>query len=231
MTHLIKELRSDGIKQEAKETDKQNKISNILFDKSYFILKILKTCINKLKGSDQKYLAKGLEFVTFEIHDSLLLKSDDKTLQKLEKIKHGNKEMEAIFSWLEEYSTIKQKQKEDIDTVIQKKYESNSLITDKSLDFTFSLDSPRGKLHKPTGSSLLDFSEECIITIEEPTFDIFKLEGEVGKDNTLSTVSCYIFISLGLYSVINYNNFENFLQQITKGYTRANPYHNVETYF
>jgi hypothetical protein len=187
----------------------------------------LKTSITKLKENNQAYLAKGLEWVTFEIHDSVLLKTDDLMQQKMEKMKKGNQEMESIFNWLEEYSTIKQKQRTDIDTVIQKKYNSNSIVTEKSLDFTFSLESPRNNQKKLQGSTLLDFSEECIITIEEPTFDIFKLESEVGKENTLSTVSCYIFISLGLYSIINYSNFENFLQEITKGYSRSNPYHNV----
>ena len=74
-------------------------------------------------------------------------------------------------------------------------------------------------------STYLDFSEECISTIELPNFNIFKLEKEVGSENTLSTVSCYVFISLGLYSIIEYNSFEKFLQEITKGYSRKNSYH------
>jgi hypothetical protein len=194
----------------------KNKINNILFDKSYFILKILKTSIEKLNEADKKYLAKGLDWVTFEIHDSLLLKSEDKTLQKLEKMKDGNQELEAIFNWLEEYSTIKQKQKDDIDTVING--EKHHGIDPEDPDV----------LKK---SSILDLKEETIATIELPHFNIFQLESEVGKENTLSTVSCYIFITLGLYSVISYSHFENFLHAIAKGYTRNNTYHNVKEYF
>jgi hypothetical protein len=193
----------------------KNKISNILFDKSYFILKILKTSIERLNECDRKYLAKGLDWVTFEIHDSLLLKSEDKTLQKLEKIKDGNQDLESIFNWLEEYSTIKQTQKDDIDTVIIQ----GGAVNHHAVE----LDDPE-VLKK---SSIIDISEETIATIEQPTFNIFQLESEVGKENTLSTISCYIFISMGLYSVISYSNFENFLQAVTKGYTRNNPYHNV----
>ena len=51
-------------------------------------------------------------------------------------------------------------------------------------------------------SKYINFSEECISTIEDHTFNIHKLEESVGKENTLSTISCYIFISLGLYSII-----------------------------
>ncbi len=190
----------------------KNKINNILFDKSYFILKILKTSIEKLNEADKKCLAKGLDWVTFEIHDSLLVKSEDKTLQKLEKMKHGNQELESIFNWIEEYSTIKQKQKDDIDTVING--EGHHGIDPEDPDV----------LKK---SSILDLKEETIATIELPQFNIFQLESEVGKENTLSTVSCYIFITLGLYSVISYSHFENFLHTIAKGYTRNNSYHNV----
>ncbi len=184
-------------------------MSHFLFDKSYFILKILKTSIEKLNESEKKYLAKGLEWVTFEIHDSLVQKSEDRTLQRMEQFKEGNQEMEDIFHWLEEYSTIKQNQKDDIDTVILKNAGQEDVQP----------------IHK---NSILNISEESFKNIEEPTFDIFKLEDEVGKENILSTVSCYIFITQGLYSCINYNTFENFLSSITRGYTRNNPYHNVK---
>ena len=50
----------------AENKSDNKRISQILFDKPYFILRILRSCINKLKDKN-KYLAKGLEFVTFEI--------------------------------------------------------------------------------------------------------------------------------------------------------------------
>ena len=214
----------------------QHKITDFLFDKSYLILKILKASIDRLKTFGEKNLSKGLEWATFEMQESLVVKSDVKALQRMEKMKGGNQELETIFNWLEEYSTIKQQHKENIETVIQKQFTSNSgqfFDLGKSFDFndkeSFSLNVSASNLNMKH-SNFLDFSEECIISIENPTFDIFKLEEEVGKENTLSTVSCYIFISLGLYSVINYNNFENFLHGITKGYSRKSSYHTVFIY-
>jgi hypothetical protein len=151
-----------------------------------------------------------MEWATFELHDSLIQKTDDnKTLQKIGQIKDGNSDLDEIFQWLEEYSTIKQNQKDEIDNVIQKNaFQENSQNFNKY--------------------AILNVSEENLRNIEEPHFDIFCLEEEAGKENTLSVISNYIFITLGLYSVINYTNLENFLQGITIGYSRANPYHNVK---
>lgn len=81
-------------------------------------------------------------------------------------------------------------------------------------------------LNYMTNPNFLDVNEDVIMSIDSPEFDIFQLEKVVGKENTLSTVSCYIFITNGLYSIINYTNFENFLDLITNGYDRKNPYHN-----
>jgi hypothetical protein len=189
------------------------------------MLKILKTSSEKLRMSGDKTLAKGVEWVTYEIQDSLLYtKADDKAMQRMEKMKSHNQELETIYSWMEEYSEIKHKQKENIDLVLQKHY-STSFSLDNSKDFTLSeINTPNNIKAKQT---FLNFSEECFVKIEDPTFDIFLLENEVGRENTLSTISSYIFINLGLFAIINYNNFENFIQAVTKGYNRANYYHNV----
>lgn len=71
----------------------------------------------------------------------------------------------------------------------------------------------------------INCSDESISSIESPEFNIFKLKSEVGKENILSTVSCYIFASTGLYSKIRYDKFESFINAIAKGYRRENPYH------
>ena len=71
----------------------------------------------------------------------------------------------------------------------------------------------------------VSFSDESISKIETPLFNIFKLENEVGPENTLSVISCYLFTTYGLYSLIKYEKFEKFIQSVTKGYNRANPYH------
>ena len=112
--------------------------------------------------------------------------------------------MEAIFNWLDEYSTIKQKQKDEIDFVRQMKFveqnkDSSTVVT----------------------SSIMNLSEDCLATIEHPTFDIFRLENEVGQENTLSTVSCYVFISLGftqlliiIIVIIFYHQFQKGIKEI-----------------
>ena len=77
----------------------------------------------------------------------------------------------------------------------------------------------------PKNTKFITFAEETISTIETQEFNIFKLEEEVGPENTLSIIGCYILTSYGLYSKINYDKFEKFIQAITKGYNRENPYH------
>ena len=77
----------------------------------------------------------------------------------------------------------------------------------------------------PKNSKFITIAEETILNIETQDFNIFKLEEEVGAENTLSVVGCYILTVYGLYSKINYDKFEKFIQAITKGYNRENPYH------
>ena len=152
--------------------------------------------------------------------------------------------MQTLFNFINEYSQLKYNEKQDIKTMKQKKvntsnnknmpvlttknnylsnyFSSNSLLIldDKIINFADNL------LVVDNDTKYINFSEECISSIEDPSFNIHKLEEAVGQENTLSTVSCYIFISLGLYSMINYSYFENFIAEITKGYYRSNPYHN-----
>lgn len=70
-------------------------------------------------------------------------------------------------------------------------------------------------------------SEKTVSTIDDPDFDIFKLEKEVGAENTLTVVGSYIYSVNGFYSFINHKKFEKYINLITKGYIRENPYHNV----
>lgn len=162
-----------------------------------------------------------------DLQDTLIYKADDKALSKMKQLKDDDKDLETAYKWLEEYSMAKSKQKDNIESVLMKQYYSQYTSNDKSFLESAS-DTPKNI--KQANSTYLDFSEECIVLIENPNFDIFKLEDEVGKENTLSTISCYIFITFGLYSIINYNNFERFLQAITQGYNRNIPYHNVYKY-
>jgi len=74
--------------------------------------------------------------------------------------------------------------------------------------------------------SYIQFSEDCIKSIEDPEFNIFKLKSEIGEENILNTITCYLFTSNGFYSFIQYDKLEAFLQCIESGYLKENPYHN-----
>jgi len=150
-------------------------------------------------------------------------------------LKKENQELLTIFSWLEEYSTIKIKQKDGLS-----KLNLKDVLNDKSAElkienipismvrnyFNYEMKNGGNNNNKESeseqGMKFINFSEECIEKIEQPTFDIFKLEREVGQENILSTVSCYIFTTMGFYSIVRYDKFEMFIQAIAKGYSRGN---------
>ena len=181
--------------------------------------------------------------MTKEVQDSILFKTDTLSIQKLENLKKENKELQTIFSWLEEYSTIKMKQKDSliklslsevlaedgqtkIPLAVLKKYFKNEIkVETEESTGSINLETYREDM------SFLNFSEDAISTIEDSTFDIFKLESEIGRDNILSTISCYIFTTMGFYSLIEYDKFEAFIQAIARGYVRENHYHNVTIIF
>lgn len=73
----------------------------------------------------------------------------------------------------------------------------------------------------------MNISDENISKIEDGDFNIFELEKQVGEKNILSIITSYVFTSMGFFSFINYSNFDNFVQEMVKGYYRTNPYHNV----
>ena len=79
----------------------------------------------------------------------------------------------------------------------------------------------------PKATEYLNISDENISKIEEDDFNIFELEKQVGQNNILSVISSYVFTSMGFFSFINYTHFDNFVQEMVKGYYRNNPYHNV----
>jgi hypothetical protein len=149
-------------------------------------------------------------------------------------MKKENTDMQTVFLWLQEYSQINTRHKDGFSTVkvsesVEKETVArihNSLSASVSRKMIL-LDTDEELYVKKDEVRFLNYSEDAINTIEEPTFDIFKLESEVGAENILSTVSCYIFTNLGFYSLIKYDRFEAFIQEIAKGYIRSNPYHTV----
>ena len=74
--------------------------------------------------------------------------------------------------------------------------------------------------------NIMNFNSNIIENIENEYFSIFDLDKEVGRENTLGVIGYYIFNLYGFYSLINYTTFENFINEISAGYIRENPYHN-----
>ena len=177
--------------------------------------------------------------LTKEVQDSMLFKTDNFSILKLENLKKQNKELQTIFSWLEEYSTIKIKKKDGVT-----KLKLKEVLSDESIEHIdeIPLSVVRNYFNNENSYNCiepsreekvkyLNYSEESIAAIEDSSFDIFKLQTEVGPENILSTVSCYIFTTLGFYSIVEYSKFETFIQEIAKGYIKENPYHNVKKAF
>jgi hypothetical protein len=180
--------------------------------------------------------------VRTEIQDSLIFKSDDKTLQHLDKLKESNQDIQNIIGWLEEYSAghnnkdiynnIKKKSEQRLTTINtnfrDKDYMSNDyLMTNQSIMSEYdSFYNTSGKNNILTNNMLDLGNQNNFSSIDSPEFNIFLFDDQVGKENTLSMISCYVFLNLGLYSIIQYEHFENFLELIYKGYSRNNPYHN-----
>ena len=151
--------------------------------------------------------------------------------------------MKYALTWLEEYSTIKQKgiiqkQLNQLPTSFLKRKSVNDLgdiktILESELKNNSNRNSSKTLIslyNNPNNISIeknfIIFNENLINNIENENFNIFKLDAEVGRDQTLGIISFYIFNSFGFYNLIKYPNFENFIKKISKGYIRENPYHN-----
>jgi hypothetical protein len=175
-----------------------------------------------------------------EIQDSLIFKSDDQTLRHLDKLKDGNQDIQNIIGWLENYSAgnndkdiynnIKKKSEQRLATITanfrDKDWNNDYLLTNQSIMSEYDSFYNTGKNNNLTNNMLDLNSQNNFSTIDSPDFNIFIFDEQVGKENTLSMISCYIFLNLGLYSIIQYEHFENFLELIYKGYSRNNTYHN-----
>jgi len=194
------------------------KINSFLFDRTQLIMKLLIICREKLSNANEDVLARGLQWLSKEIQESILFKTDDTLIKQLDDFKKENKDYHTVFSWLEEYSPLN----------IPKKMQSENFqlkLSSEPDDFELDSEDHVNALNKKI--NYINFSEESIKTVDQPTFDIFKLEKEVGSENILSTISCYIFNTMGFYSFIKYDRFEAFIQEIAKGYRRDIPYHTV----
>ena len=187
---------------------------------------------------------KAMDWLKNELMDSLLFKSDELTLSKINELKNESKDMKYAVTWLEEYSTIKlkdiAKEQEDllpssyskrrdvrdineIKNILKNESErKGTRMTNLSSKTLISSINPNISIDH----NFLDIPEELLENIEDSNFSIFKLDEKIGKDNTLGLIGYYIFNTYGFYTLIKYPIFENFIKAVTRGYIRKNPYHN-----
>ena len=185
-----------------------------------------------------------MDWLRNELMDSLLFKSDELTISKINELKNESKDMQYAVSWLEEYSTLKLKDiAKEQENLLPSSYSKRKDVRDiNEIKNILKNDREKRGLKMSNLSSktlissinpnisidhnFLDIPEELIDLIEEPTFSIFKLDQKVGRENTLGVIGYHIFNAYGFYTLIKYPIFENFIKAVSLGYIRKNPYHN-----
>jgi hypothetical protein len=127
--------------------------------------------------------------------------------------------MKYTVSWLEEYSTMKQKDiitkpLNQLPTSFLKRKSVNDLgdiknILESELKNTTKRNSSKTLIslfNHPNNISIeknfIIFNENLINNIENENFNIFKLDEEVGRDQILGVINFYIFNSFGMYNLI-----------------------------
>lgn len=179
-------------------------VSQYLYERSSLILKIIELSKTRLSELKEDHLSKGLSWVIQEIEKLLVLSSDDRLFKMfdLQRMESGN--VKEVLGWMREYIELKDK------FLFQRLDKINEVPQDESINLK---------------SMHFKVSHESILNIELKDFNIFNLEKELGHEQVLPSVGYFIFVSFGLYNQINFNNFENALKEITKGY-KNNSYHN-----
>ena len=81
------------------------------------------------------------------------------------------------------------------------------------------------KYISPKNYKIPNLPDNIISIIESENFNIFNLEEKIGSENTLPIIGSYILKRYNLFSKIDYEKFETFIEEIRKGYNRENPYH------
>jgi hypothetical protein len=173
-------------------------------------------------------LVKLLIWVKKQLQIYLDIKPDAYTFKKLEKLKQSEPNLKMKFGWMVQYSLLNQE--EDIYKMVRRTYKSNTIITKNKIkkNLMIKRNSLNPQIIKFANSgNIMNMNKinENLLDFKSPNFDIFKLENKVGKENILPVTSTYIFVSLNLFSIIDYTKFENFIFKVANGYIRENPYH------
>ena len=208
------------------------KEKDYIYGKDELCLKLISLVIDKFNEMKENSLVKCLLWVKRQLQIYLDIKPDAYTFKNIEIMKQSQPNLKMKLSWMEEYSQLNQE--EDIYKMVRRTYKSKSIIkkpneniNNKVLVKRNSLNPELIKLKNSSGEMIMNMNKinENLLDFKSPNFDIFKLENKVGKENILPVTSTYIFVSLNLFSIIDYTKFENFIFRVANGYIRENPYH------
>ena len=192
-------------------------------DKNDLIIKFINCAINKLNIFKETTLSKCLIWSRHQIQINYEFKPDANTFKNIEHYELKRPTQQIKLGWMKECSLLNNHI--DIFNIIKKDEKENKRIfTAPHKRPSFTLLYQPLRIPSITSNKINSVSEE-LLNFESPSFNIFKLEQSIGEANILPTVSIYACSSLGLYTLLDYNKFESFVFEITKGYNRRNPYH------
>jgi hypothetical protein len=197
-----------------------------IYAKDELCLKLISLVIDKFNEMKENSLVKCLLWVKKQLQIYLEIKPDAYTFTNFEKMKKTQPNLKMKLGWMEEYSLMNQE--EDIYKMIRRSNKSNTIIQRKKVKNLEKRNSLNPEFIKTkSGGMIINMNKisENLLDFKSPNFDIFKLENKVGKENILPVTSTYIFVSLNLFSIIEYTKFESFIFSVANGYKRDNPYH------
>ena len=165
-----------------------------MFSRQILHIKLFESLKTYFEKENKTTYIKAVDFLMNDfLSDQLNFKSDDLTYEKMDKLKNENNDMKYAVSWLEEYSTMKQKdiitkQLNQLPTSFLKRKSVNDLgdiknILESELKNTTKRNSSKTLIslfNNPNNISIeknfIIFNENLINNIENENFNIFKLE-------------------------------------------------------
>ena len=206
------------------------KEKDYLYGKDELCLKVISVVIDKFNEMKENSLVKCLLWVKRQIQIYLDIKPDAYTFKNIEKMKQAQPNLKMKLGWMEEYSQLNQE--EEIYKMVRRAHKSHTIIKKQDSNNNNKLIVKRSSFNQEMFKSKkegmfmnMNNINENLLDFKSPNFDIFKLENKVGKENILPVTATYIFVSLNLFSIIDYTKFEPFIFSVANGYKRDNPYH------
>jgi len=199
---------------------------NYILEKSELCYKLLSLVIEKFKEMKENSLAKCFLWMKKQLELFLDFKPDTYNYKNLEKMKENEPSLKMKLGWMEQYSILNQE--EELYKVVRRKFKSKTIIkkqeNEKNLMKRQSLNTEINSFSEGNIMNM-DKINDNLLDFQSSNFDIFKLQNKVGRDNILPVTATYVFISLNLFSIIDYTKFEQFIFATANGYHRENPYH------